>query len=116
MDASIDFSNQSVGAVGDLVGEVPTAESTQPQEFQGTVGEIGAVGEFSKKTTTAVEAIAPQPTTEEPLKVGDRVFWDDCYVHLTSLNPFKITAIQGDMAELDLVDHLVPLADLRRAS
>ena len=41
---------QTVGAVGGTVGETPTEETTTAQDFQGTVGEIGAVGDFSKNT------------------------------------------------------------------
>lgn len=54
---------------------------------------------------------------DEGFKVDDRVIWDDCPGHFASWgNPFTITAIQGDMAELDLVEYLVPLAQLRRVA
>ena len=40
---------------------------------------------------------------DKPLKVGDRVWWDDCFGNPTSWNPFVIRQILGDMVWLDYV-------------
>jgi hypothetical protein len=49
----------------------------------------------------------------EFFKVGDRVFWDHCPGYCASLNPFTITAIEGDYAMLDFMATSVPLTALR---
>lgn len=45
------------------------------------------------------------------MKVGDKVYWQTAPDSL-KLTPFKIMAIEGDMARLDYVQELVPLSEL----
>ncbi len=52
-------------------------------------------------------------TSNEPFKVGDRVFWEGCPGHCAFLNPFNIQAIEGNFARLDCIVDLIPLTELR---
>ena len=51
--------------------------------------------------------------SNQPFKVGDRVFWDNCPGPCAWGNPFLIMAIEGNSARLDLIAIPVPLTDLR---
>ena len=53
-------------------------------------------------------------SAESPLRVGSRVWWDNCPGHCSWMNPFTITAIDGDMAHLDFYSKLVPTSMLRQ--
>ena len=59
-------------------------------------------------------ANVPSPT-DEPLKVGSRVIWDNCPVHCASWNPFIISKIIGGKVWLDVYEKPVLLSALRRA-
>jgi hypothetical protein len=48
----------------------------------------------------------------EPLKVGDRVIWENCPSHCEQFAPFEITSLEGDYAKLDLFEKPVRLAEL----
>jgi hypothetical protein len=48
------------------------------------------------------------------VKVGDKVIWTSCPPQFTSWEPFLVVAIDEDKAKLDIVEKLVPLADLVR--
>ena len=62
----------------------------------------------------SADDLSPSPT-DEPLKVGSRVIWDNCPAHCASWNPFTIIRIEDGMAWLDIYEKPVPLSDLRRA-
>jgi hypothetical protein len=64
----------------------------------------------------AVAPEVPLPAVEVPPVVGDCVVWDNCPGHCAWMNPFRITAIEGDMVRLDFYENLVPLSQLRRCS
>jgi hypothetical protein len=57
-----------------------------------------------------------EPTSPTEFRVGDRVFWENCPSCCEELAPFEITAIDGDYAKLDLINKLVPLAELTLAT
>lgn len=54
------------------------------------------------------------PTPNEPLKVGDKVWWDNCPGHCSWTNPFTITRIYSAMAWLDIYSKPVPVLELKR--
>ena len=45
-------------------------------------------------------------------QVGDKVMWINCHPHLSSWQPFVVSAIEGDYARLDFYAHPVPLNEL----
>ena len=45
-------------------------------------------------------------------QVGDKVIWTNCYAHLSSWQPFVVSAIEGEYARLDFYAHPVPLDEL----
>ncbi len=45
-------------------------------------------------------------------QVGDKVIWTNCHAHLSSWQPFVVSAIEGDYARLDFYAHPVPLNEL----
>lgn len=61
-----------------------------------------------------LDVLEPPIAVEVPLEVGDRVVWDNCPGHCSWMNPFTITATDGDMARLDFYSELVPLSELTR--
>lgn len=52
---------------------------------------------------------------DKPLKVGDRVIWDNCPSHCHWANPFTIRSIEGDRAMLEWYMKPVPIGELRLA-
>jgi len=54
-------------------------------------------------------------STDEPLKVGERVLWNNCPAHCASWNPFTISKIIGGKVWLDVYEKPVPLSELKRA-
>lgn len=74
--------------------------------------------DFAIANPEALPEALPQPaesaTESLPLKVGDRIWWDNCPGHCHSMNPFTIIAINGDMASLDVYSKPVPMSQLRR--
>ncbi len=45
-------------------------------------------------------------------QVGDKVIWTNCHAHLSSWQPFVVSAIEGDYARLDFYAHPVSLNEL----
>jgi hypothetical protein len=64
----------------------------------------------------ASTSLNPEPTSHTEFRVGDRVFWENCPSCCEELAPFEITSIDGDYAKLDLINKLVPLAELTLAT
>lgn len=106
------------------VGLEPT-QSTLPAQGKGfgstlspTPGLHGSTsGQDDSKDDSPVKPVrVPQEPVapEQPLKVGDRVTWDNCYPHLLSWSPFTIASIDGDSAMLDVLSHSVPLSELEK--
>ncbi len=57
---------------------------------------------------------APEKVNVPQMNVGDKVIWTSCPPQFTSWEPFLIVDIRGEQAKLDIVEKLVPLADLVR--
>jgi hypothetical protein len=53
-------------------------------------------------------------TVVTALKVGDKVWWDECPAHCQQFAPFEIMSLDGDYAKLDLINKPVLVAELRR--
>jgi hypothetical protein len=51
---------------------------------------------------------------DQPLKEGDRVWWDECPSHCADFNPFKIYCIKDGIGWLEFYENPVPLVELRR--
>jgi hypothetical protein len=47
-----------------------------------------------------------------PIKVGDRVFWKNAPAYIESWGALQVLAIRGDLADLELIERLVPLSEL----
>ena len=83
-----------------------------------------AVDSTSSADLTSVSAETQMPldlsesritsTVVTALKVGDKVWWDECPAHCQQFAPFEIMSLDGDYAKLDLINKPVLVAELRR--
>jgi putative DNA primase/helicase len=64
------------------------------------------------RTRREEESMTDDPN--QPLNVGDRVYWESCPPHCGWANPFTIVNISGDLVWLDLYANPVLQRELRR--
>jgi len=114
----------SVGAIAPTL-TTTTAATPAPTANASATLTSTAGPKATAPTLAAPEASGPGPSdppaalvllpTDEPLKVGERMLWDNCPAHCASWNPFTIIRIEDDMAWLDVYERPLPLSELRRA-
>ena len=92
-------------------GELPLMAEATEWAISNPTALPEALPPFSAPSPKNAESLF---TATSPSVVGDRVWWDDCPGHCSWMNPFTITAIDGDMAWLDFYSGLVPLSELRQ--
>jgi hypothetical protein len=61
-----------------------------------------------------IEVPAPSASVPDAIRVDDDVIWIQGPRHFEDFAPFKITAIEGDYAKLDMIPFLVALSELRK--
>jgi hypothetical protein len=88
----------------------------QPTPVEQTVSTSVDEAKAPSRFTTSDESAPAQATADEPLKVGDRVYWSECPAHCEHFSPFEIMSIDGDEAKLHLFAKPVLLAELELAT
>ena len=100
----------------DPEAKAPTLTSDSLAEAQKEAKASTLAASLTSQPVPADPPVASVPSPkDEPLKVGERVLWENCPVHCASWNPFTISNIIGGQAWLDVYEKPVPLSELKRS-
>jgi hypothetical protein len=110
--------NQFLGELSNLsnnVQDIELVSDTALDDFLDKSSNLDADTQSDKVIDSADPSVPLVASEDQPIEVGDMVFWSECPAHASSFAPFQVMSIKDGYAKLDLYKELVPLTELSRA-